>query len=293
MISVLDQHGIKGYEDTIPQLRSIYHLANWFVYPLSYFLTDTHNRCTAYYQRWQQFYETWQPANGSKQALPETLEEQKQALKQSWPKTYHKIGEVVSHIQALQDDPDKADAFFDQILDQVLKNPDVQFYDDLFASLAASSSSIHDVDYMQNYKQAKQANEQYAQNEFHKYLHKYAKKYLKSPQVQQFLDNYEDLITIVLTVLMTPQADPNKAMGHHGAQGSKAETMQNQQILAQDGQKDNQGNSVCVDHSAMLSPSDKMMKYVYKNVLFGKSSKAFQQFGSYHMNKGGDSDDNQ
>ena len=132
------------------------------------------------------------------------------------------------------------------------------------------------------YQQAKKSNKQYAQNELHKFLHRFAQKHLQSPQVQQFLDNYEDLITVVLTVLMTPQAEPTKAMGHNGPKGDRARHMdQDLNILHSDPQKDDQGNSVCVDHSAMLVPSDDMKKFVYKKYLFADQQWSFQKFGNY------------
>ena len=134
------------------------------------------------------------------------------------------------------------------------------------------------------YQQAKKSNKQYAQNELHKFLHRFAQKHLQSPQVQQFLDNYEDLITVVLTVLMTPQAEPKPAMGHHEPTGKKAQHMhEDQKILYSDSQKDDQGNSVCLDHSAMLVPSDDMKKFVYNDVLFGKRVWAFHKFGNYTL----------
>ena len=267
MISVLDQHGIKGYEDTIPQLRSIYHLANWFVYPLSYFLTDTHNRCTAYYQRWQQFYETWQPANGSKQALPETLEEQTQNLKQSWPKIYQSISQVADHLQSLKNNPDQADPFIEYIVNRIMKNPDIKHLSYIWVV---------------------------SEDQIRQRVLKAAKNYLHNNHAQQFIDHYDDLVTVVLTVLMTPQAEPKPAMGHHEPTGKKVQHMhEDQKILYSDPQKDDQGNSVCLDHSAMLVPSDDMKKFVYEKTLMKTEGPAFSKFGTYKLHKGsGDDNEN-
>ena len=266
VLGVIDQHGIQGYEHTLPALRSIYHLANWFVYPLSYFLVDTHHHCQAYYQRWQQFYQTWQPANGMEQKLPESLEEQKQVLKQNWPKTYERIHQLVQHLQQLVDEPDQAYPYFDHVFNQLHQagREQLRFY--------LPDIEIKVIDWLLSSTM---------KEDFHQLLHKLGRKFLNGAQAQQLLKQHEDLVTIVLTVLMTPQAEPAEAMGHHGAQGSKAETMQNQQIFAQDGQKDNQGNSVCLDHSAMLVPSEKMKQFVYDQVLFAGKDRSFQKFGDY------------
>ena len=108
------------------------------------------------------------------------------------------------------------------------------------------------------------------------------KQYLESAQFKQFINNHEDLVTFVLTVLMTPQAEPKPAMGHNGPKGDKARHMeQDLDILHSDPQKDNQGNPVCVDHSAMLAPSDDMKQYVYKETLFQDEDKGFTQFGQW------------
>ena len=124
------------------------------------------------------------------------------------------------------------------------------------------------------------------------------KQYLESAQFKQFINNHEDLVTFVLTVLMTPQAEPTEAMGHGGPSGDVAYQMSEKlNILNSDPQKDNQGNSVCLDHSAMLVPSDDMKKFVYKRVLMGDpKGKAFDQFGEYDLSKvradaGGQSDE--
>ena len=108
------------------------------------------------------------------------------------------------------------------------------------------------------------------------------KQYLESAQFKQFINNHEDLVTFVLTVLMTPQAEPKPAMGHHKPTGEVAEKMMDEQkIMFSDGQKDNQGNSVCLDHSAMLVPSDDMKKFVYKETLLQDEDKGFTKFGQW------------
>ena len=121
-------------------------------------------------------------------------------------------------------------------------------------------------------------------------INKVGKQYLESAQFKQFINNHEDLVTFVLTVLMTPQAEPKPAMGHHKPTGEVAEKMMDEQkIMFPDGQKDDQGNSVCLDHSAMLVPSDDMKKYVYNQALFGGKPESFQKFGKHNIKKGGDS----
>lgn len=267
VLGIIDQHGIKGYDDTLPALRSIYHLANWFVYPLSYFLNDAAHCCSTYYQRWQQFYQTWQPANASEQQLPETLEEQKQTLKQSWPKTYQHIHQLVQHIQQLVDEPNKAYPYFDHVFNQLhqatrqqLRSylPDIEV--DVLDWLLSGS----------------------VKSDFHDLLHKLGHKYLNGHQAQQLLQHHEDVVTIILTVLMTPQAEPKEAMGHGGPSGDVAYQMSEKlNILNSDPQKDNQGNSVCLDHSAMLVPSDDMKKFVYKETLFQDEDKGLTKFGQW------------
>ncbi len=66
------------------ELFSIYHVANLFVYPLSYFLNDDAegSNCNNYYQQWRTHYQ-------NSQQFPQTLTEQKSYLQKHYPAAYN------------------------------------------------------------------------------------------------------------------------------------------------------------------------------------------------------------
>jgi hypothetical protein len=80
---ILDEYGMP-HIDQHKKLFSIYHIANIFVYPLSYFFEN--GSCENFYDQWRHYYKTFKaPVNGIPQDLtfPSTLAEQQQFMRQN------------------------------------------------------------------------------------------------------------------------------------------------------------------------------------------------------------------
>ena len=112
---------------------------------------------------------------------------------------------------------------------------------------------------------------------------------------------------LILTNLLTPKKQPADGMGWSGAMGVKASELREEKVLFQSSQsvplnwlspdrrklfpvtKDANGTEyahLCVDHSAMLFPSDEMMTWVFKGTLFGLADgTGFDFFGDYDIEK--------
>ena len=121
-------------------------------------------------------------------------------------------------------------------------------------------------------------------------------------------EHKNEFFTVIFTALMTPDAKPQPGMGYAGVDEqtlnklaiTQKKLFQTDQTLEtsklpKDKQayyptimKDNVKYSMlCVDHSAMLFPSDEMMEWVYKATLFGTfvDGAGFDFFGSYNIDQ--------
>jgi hypothetical protein len=116
-------------------------------------------------------------------------------------------------------------------------------------------------------------------------------------------EHKKEFFTVIFTALMTPDAKPQPGMGYSGIpKGSPVLKLNkffqsDQTIPTEQLPKDKQSyyptimkdkvqySMLCVDHSAMLFPSDEMMKWVYKATLFGDlvPNSGFDFFGSYNI----------
>ncbi|AIT08761.1 hypothetical protein LO80_01405 [Candidatus Francisella endociliophora] len=141
--------------------------------------------------------------------------------------------------------------------------------------------------------------------------------------IKNIKDNKEELLAVVFTVLMQPNSKVAPAMGYSGVdddtlerlgvQGGKLlqtpqeintlelpeSTRNNYPCYYMDGedrvtttydkltnvQKQTAKSMLCVDHSAMLFPTDDFMNYIYKGQLFGDPDLGLGFFGDYDMDK--------
>ncbi|MBK2258423.1 alpha/beta hydrolase, partial [Francisella philomiragia] len=144
--------------------------------------------------------------------------------------------------------------------------------------------------------------------------------------IKNIKDNKEELLAVVFTVLMQPNSKVAPAMGYSGVDETKASTQQlissgklfqtPQEVNTMDLPESTRGNypcyyidsdntkhtvaydqltdeqkqsaksMLCIDHSAMLYPTDDFMNYIYKGRLFsGKFKGSFDFFGDYDMDE--------
>lgn len=100
-------------------------------------------------------------------------------------------------------------------------------------------------------------------------LIKYAKKIARNAQVQAFFENHANLVTIILTGLLTPEAVPKVAMGYKGAdpQFPGYYPVNQKNLLA--------------DHCAMKIPDKELMDKIYIGQLMARQVQSFKFFGKY------------
>ncbi|MBK2310959.1 hypothetical protein, partial [Francisella philomiragia] len=142
--------------------------------------------------------------------------------------------------------------------------------------------------------------------------------------IKNIKDNKEELLAVVFTVLMQPDSKVAPAMGYSGVDdnsefyntniGSKLfQTPQEVSTLElpestrgnypcyyidsdntkhtvaydqlTDAQKQSAKSMLCIDHSAMLYPTDDFMNYIYKGQLFGDPDLGLGFFGDYDMDE--------
>lgn len=77
-----------------PPLQSIYHLANLFVEPLSYFANASAQDLSNYYAKWRTRYPSYQTEAGKDQAFPPDLATQHAAMTQAHPLLFAAIRDV-------------------------------------------------------------------------------------------------------------------------------------------------------------------------------------------------------
>ncbi len=88
------------------------------------------------------------------------------------------------------------------------------------------------------------------------------------------------LSTVMLSVILTDTANVPPALGYKGFDPTSP-FMKNPKFFGS-GQKDPSGKDLCVDHSAMLFPTPDFMEYVYKKTLmFNSTNIKFKYFGQW------------
>jgi len=107
----------------------------------------------------------------------------------------------------------------------------------------------------------------------------YAQTSYKNPNVADFINFPNEMLTIILTALLTPDAIPVDALGYKGI--PQKNHLFYSPKLFQTPQKNPQGQDLCVDHSAMKIPSRGMMEFVYKRQLMQTIGLGFSQFGTW------------
>ncbi|MBK2259585.1 hypothetical protein, partial [Francisella philomiragia] len=140
--------------------------------------------------------------------------------------------------------------------------------------------------------------------------------------IKNIKDNKEELLAVVFTVLMQPNSKVAPAMGYSGItdaqsinrlSGKLFQTPQEVNTMdlpestrgnypcyyidsdntkhtvaydqLTDVQKQSAKSMLCIDHSAMLYPTDDFMNYIYKGQLFGDPDLGLGFFGDYDMDE--------
>ncbi|MBK2277891.1 alpha/beta hydrolase, partial [Francisella philomiragia] len=140
--------------------------------------------------------------------------------------------------------------------------------------------------------------------------------------IKNIKDNKEELLAVVFTVLMQPNSKVAPAMGYSGITDAQSinrlsgklfqtpqevDTMRlpestrgnypcyyidenNEKVTTSydrltDAQKQTAKSMLCIDHSAMLYPTDDFMNYIYKGQLFGRKDIGLDFFGDYDMDE--------
>ncbi|WP_224728137.1 hypothetical protein, partial [Francisella sp. SYW-2] len=142
--------------------------------------------------------------------------------------------------------------------------------------------------------------------------------------IKNIKDNKEELLAVVFTVLMQPNSKVAPAMGYSGVDinsdfyrtnnnsklfqtPQEVSTMDlpestrgnypcyyidenNEKVTTSydqltDVQKQTAKSMLCIDHSAMLYPTDDFMNYIYKGQLFGRKDIGLDFFGDYDMDE--------
>ena len=244
------------------QLLSIYHVANMFVYPLSYFINEAVSgitpteAITQFYAQWAAFYPNFQQVNfhtgkARNYAFAKTLPEQTALLKPAYAKLYAGIADLSDTLtKALHPKPE---TFFTKV---------GHFFEILFGGKMASTEAA-------------------AKATFDHYLQRYA----NTPMVNTLLQNHEQFTTLVLTVLLTEGAVPKAAMGWSLSDDMQNPTRENLSALFPAKMLDKvhavpQG-ALLADHSAMMIPSKALFEKIYVDQLMAGLPQSFGKFGRY------------
>ena len=255
-------------------LRSIYHVANLFVDPLSYLLDPTHHQ--DYYQRWRQQYTAFNVGETTYPFAPSMMA-QYQQLRQLFPSMFTHLDHFMREMDALKAaGPDSPE--FEQLLENITQElnqgldgkPLAKFLFSLAQAIKQSLASRGTNPLSSNPALAMALN--------NKLNHQ-----LFEALSCSVLTHWQAFTTLILSVLLTDGAQPSAAMGFHGAKGKEAYNMENTlNTLFQTAQKDPSGKDLCVDHCAMHFPSEAMMKWVFKNYLMEDGQDwAFKHFGKW------------
>jgi hypothetical protein len=228
------------YELPLAQIKkpmwSIYHMANMFVYPLSYLLSDTQAHAQIYYDNWRGFYKQYTLAKDGythTDAFPTTLEELSAQLKQYYGPCYAFTKENIIAFKTLVSGkvPPK------------MRTAEDSFCNSFLCGKVADAANNEAI--------------------------KYAQKLSRNTTLQAAIENYDTLLTLVLMVLLTPNANPRPAMGYQGVD----QTFPGYHFVNQ--------RDILADHSAMLTPSLGMMNKIYRKELMGEKAGSFTNFGKW------------
>ena len=235
------------------ELVSIYHLANLVVYPVSWLIESQENM--------EQLYQELAKSQGlfsyrqQYQAYAKSLTEQVEQIEGLMPKIFKNIETFIKDL-------------FEKLLNKIT---DI---------LQIAGPLVENLGILYALYKLHQNQQAIAQVE------------------QQAEDLFKPFVTLLLTCLMTTSkkplgAQPNDAMGHSGVDvNSEFYSKNYNKTFFQTAQLDPEkktsqwpnGVPLCVDHSAMLFPSQLMKTWVYNRYLFGELGKdggRFEFFGKY------------
>lgn len=239
---ILDNYGLPHISAQLQSI-SIYHIANLFTEPLSFFLGGIPN-IQAFYTYWAGYYETYMlPLNGgenivSKKFYPD-FNTQTGYLQSMLPDVYNFI--AVGAYCALY------------VMQQFGAGRDDSIWE-------KARMAIHDC------------------AELIEWVHN-GEPYFNPPG--KMGDQAKAFATLILSILLTDKAVVPPALGYTGVPSS--DPLYNDPRINQSAQKDPSGKDLCVDHSAMLFPTPDFMEYIYKGVLMGGQPTSFKQFGKWPL----------
>lgn len=258
-LDVLDKYFVPLLNLPKP-MHSIYHLANMFGYPLSFFLENTPENCAIYYDEWRKHYKFYQKRlpDGTlvEDAFMPTLTQQAYVLQQSYPAFYEAIAQLKQEISDLQ--KGKLPPIVMGMEALVLGKP----------APKGHASLLGRYDPIENYVREK------AVPYGNKLLAQYLKSFVQSSSVRYLNDHLDVLATTILSVLVTRGANPSNAMGYTGFDYDIADQFTNKYHRIDQG-------SILPDHDGMIIPSRKMMEEIYIKKLFREEKTSFDFFGKW------------
>ncbi len=225
---LLDRYGMDHISKQL-ELISIYHLAQLFVEPFSFFMQST-DFILQFYQRWiSQYTHFILPEQGKNQCLSflPDLQAQKTLIQNALPEAYNllAVGLYLALYFATQPDRTAKDC------------PALCRWVKEISGLFQSHDALN-------------------------------------TQTEAFA-------TLMLSIILTPDVPIAPALGYKGLDPQSPHLF-NPQIFSS-AQQNDQGQNLCIDHSAMLFPSSDFMRYIYQGILFSGKAGSLRQFGSYEL----------
>ena len=245
VIFLLDQYGLSHISSQINCI-SLYHLANLFVEPLSFFIGKGNvGNMASFYNRWQSQYKTFlfpsKDRGNIEKPFGKTLDAQKQFFQDNMTEAYNLLTIGLYHGLYLMQNQGQG------------QGPDFMAET---VSLMQGCTPVTE----------------WVKSQVTPYFH------TDDHDSTGIIAAY--LSTVMLSVILTDTANVPAALGYTGIPTSSS--FANDPRFHRSAQQDPSGKDLCVDHSAMLFPTPDFIKYVYEGVLMSATTGTqFKYFGKW------------